>query len=119
MKQARKLKIFTATLFTVALSMATSAMAQTFDGEWRVQIAANSAACGDGTSVSIDINKGQVGSSNMGVAASGRVGDAGNINVTLVSGVKRAAGSGRLGSASGSGTWRGMMCSGTWTAQRI
>jgi hypothetical protein len=52
------------------------------------------------------------------VTASGRVADAGNINVTLASGVKRAVGTGRLSGTSGSGTWRAALCSGTWTAQR-
>jgi hypothetical protein len=51
--------------------------------------------------------------------ASGRVANAGNISVTLTSGMKRAVGSGRLSATTGSGTWRGAMCSGTWTAQRI
>jgi hypothetical protein len=39
--------------------------------------------------------------------------------VTLASGVKRAVGFGRLTTTSGSGTWHGGPCSGTWTAQRI
>jgi hypothetical protein len=51
--------------------------------------------------------------------ASGRVANAGNINVTLTSAMKRAVGSGRLTATSGSGTWRGATCSGTWTAQRM
>jgi len=53
------------------------------------------------------------------VAASGRVADAGNISVTLTSGIKRATGFGHLSGTSGSGTWRGALCSGTWVAQRI
>ena len=53
------------------------------------------------------------------VTASGRVAEAGNISVTLASGLKRAVGLGRLGATSGSGTWRAALCSGTWTAQRI
>jgi len=53
------------------------------------------------------------------MTASGRVAEAGIISVTLVSGIKRAVGSGRLTATSGSGTWRGALCSGTWTAQRI
>ena len=53
------------------------------------------------------------------MSASGRVANVGNISVTLTSGMKRAVGSGRLTATSGSGTWRGAMCSGTWTAQRI
>ena len=48
-----------------------------------------------------------------------RVAEAGSISVTLSSGMKRAVGYGRLTATSGSGTWRGAMCSGTWTAQRI
>jgi hypothetical protein len=51
--------------------------------------------------------------------ATGRVADAGGISVTLTSGIKRAVGSGHLSATSGSGTWRGALCSGTWTAQRI
>ena len=53
------------------------------------------------------------------MTASGRVADAGNISVTLTSGMKRAVGSGQLTATSGSGTWRGALCSGTWTAQRM
>jgi hypothetical protein len=60
-----------------------------------------------------------VASANPQMAASGRVADAGNIRVTLASGMKRATGFGHLTATSVSGTWRGAMCSGTWTAHRI
>ena len=99
--------------------LATPAAAATFDGEWNVQIASTSSVCGGGASVSIGINNGQVASTNAMMTASGRVAEAGNIVVTLVSGIKRATGSGHLSATSGSGTWRGALCSGTWTAQRI
>jgi hypothetical protein len=99
--------------------MATPAAAATFDGEWSVQIASNNSACPSGASVSIGINNGQVASTSSMVTASGRVAEAGSISVTLVSGIKRAVGSGHLTATSGSGTWRGALCSGTWTAQRI
>ncbi len=102
-----------------ALPFAAPASAATFDGAWNVQIASPKAACGDGANVSIDISNGQVASAASGVSASGRVADAGNINVILISGIKRAVGSGHLSGTSGSGVWRGAMCSGTWTAQRI
>ena len=85
----------------------------------RFQIASNHAACPNGASVSIDINNGKVASNDAMMSASGRVADAGSINVTLSSGMKRAVGSGHLSATSGSGTWHGAMCSGTWTAQRI
>jgi hypothetical protein len=66
--------------------------------------------------VAIGISNGQVSSSM--VPASGRVADAGNISVTLASGIKKATGFGHLSGTSGSGTWRGALCSGTWTASR-
>jgi hypothetical protein len=107
------------TLFFAAISIATPAAAATFDGSWNVQIASSNSVCGSGTTVSSGINHGQVESNNAMVTASGRVADAGSISVTLASGSKRAVGFGHLSATSGSGTWRGAMCSGTWTAQRI
>jgi hypothetical protein len=93
--------------------------AATYDGAWNVQITSSNSACGGGTTVSIGINNGQVASNNPLMTASGRVVDAGNISVTLASGMKHAVGFGHLSSTSGAGTWRGALCSGTWTAQRI
>jgi hypothetical protein len=119
MHNFRKPVIATCLLLLVATSVATPAAAATFDGAWNVQIASSNTACPSGTSVSIGINNGQVASNNAMVTASGRVAEAGGINVTLTSGIKRAIGSGHLSATSGSGTWRGAMCSGTWTAQRI
>jgi hypothetical protein len=98
--------------------ISTPAAASTYDGAWNVRIASQNAACPSGTSVSIGINNGQVASKNALVAASGHVADAGSINVTLSSGMKRAVGFGHLSGTSGSGTWHGGLCSGTWTAQR-
>jgi len=119
MERARRISLISRLLLLAALVTAAPAMAATFDGEWNVQIASSNAACSSGTSVAIGINNGQVASSNGMVAASGRVAEAGAINVTLTSGMKRAVGFGRLNGSSGSGTWRAAMCSGTWTAQRI
>ena len=115
----RKAVIAARMLMLAGMSAATPAAAATFDGEWNVQIASTSSACGGGASVSIGINNGQVASTNAMLTASGRVAEAGNIVVTLVSGIKRATGFGHLSATSGSGTWRGALCSGTWTAQRI
>ena len=117
MGQSRKSAI--AACLLAALAVATPATAATFDGEWNVQIASSNTACTSGTSVSIGISNGQVASTNAVVTASGRVAEAGIIQVTLASGMKRAVGSGRLSGTSGSGTWRAALCSGTWTAQRI
>ena len=106
-------------LLLAGLMNTTPAAAATFDGEWSVQIASSNTTCSSGVSVSIGINNGQVASTSAAVTASGRVADAGNISVTLASGLKRAVGLGRLTGTSGSGTWRAALCSGTWTAQRI
>ena len=113
----RKTFIATSIALLGVASLATAASATTFDGEWSVHIASSSSTCGNGQTVSIGISNGQVSSSM--VQASGHVAEAGSISVTLVSGVKRATGFGRLSGTSGSGTWRGTMCSGTWTASRI
>src|ERR1700736_2816434 len=119
MEHFRKTIIATGVLLLLGMSVATLAAAAAFDGEWNVRIASPNTACGGGASVSIGINHGQVASTNAMMTATGRVADAGNISVTLASGMKRAVGSGHLTATSGSGTWRGAMCSGTWTAQRI
>ena len=118
MGQFRKVIVARILLFA-AMSVATPAAAATFDGEWNVQIASTSSVCGGGATVSIGINNGQVASTNALMTASGRVAEAGIISVTLTSGIKRAVGWGHLSATSGSGTWRGALCSGTWTAQRI
>lgn len=104
----------------VAIALpAAQASASTFDGAWNVRIASSSETCGNGATVAIGINNGQIASSSAAVAASGRVADAGVINVTLSTGIKRAVGFGHLSGTSGSGTWRGAMCTGTWTAERM
>ena len=119
MQHFRKTAIATRLLFLLGMSIATPVAAATFDGAWNVQIASSGGACPNGASVPIGINNGQVASNSAMFMASGRVADAGIINVTLTSGIKRAVGSGHLTATSGSGTWHGVMCSGTWTAQRI
>jgi hypothetical protein len=103
----------------VALPLTAEAKAATFDGEWSVRIASSSSQCGDGVTLSIGISNGRIASSETSVRASGHVAEAGIVSVTLSSGIKRAVGYGHLSGSSGSGTWRGTMCSGTWTAQKV
>jgi hypothetical protein len=119
MGQFRNAMIAIRILPLLAMSFATPAAAASFDGEWSVQIASSNSACGKGATVSIGISNGRVASTNAMMSASGRVAEAGSISVTLASGIKRATGFGHLAGTSGSGTWRGPLCSGTWTAQRI
>ena len=119
MGQFRKAMIAIRILSLMAIPFATPAAAAGFDGEWSVQIASSNSACGNGATVSIGISNGHVASTNAMMEASGHVADAGSISVTLANGIKRATGFGHLAGTSGSGTWRGPLCSGTWTAQRI
>ena len=119
MRYFTRIRIITRIALLAITHVATPAAAASFDGQWNVQIASTSSVCGGGASVAIGINNGRVESGNAMVTASGRVADAGSIQVTLVSGIRRAVGSGHLTATSGSGTWRGALCSGTWTAQRI
>ena len=119
MGQFRKAMITIRILSLTAMPFATPAAAAIFDGEWSVQIASSNSACGNGATVSIGISNGHVASTNAMMEASGRVAEAGSISVILASGIKRATGFGHLAGTSGSGTWRGPLCSGTWTAQRI
>ncbi len=118
MTNLRKLVLATRIALFCVLPLATPSAAASFDGSWNVRIASSRSECGDGATVSIGIANGQISGDGM-VQASGRVADAGGISVTLVSGIKRASGFGRLSGTSGSGTWRGALCSGTWTASRI
>jgi hypothetical protein len=118
MAQSCKTLMVTGLLLAAAAPIA-PAHAASYDGQWSVQIASNNVACGNGATVSIGISNGQIASSDASVSAKGRVAEAGEISVTLASGVKRATGSGHLAGSSGSGTWHGSLCSGTWTAQRI
>ena len=112
------LKTFVASQLALGLALpfATPAAASSFDGSWAVHISSSSSACGNGQTVPIGISNGQVSSSL--VSASGRVAEGGNISVSLASGLKKATGFGHLSGTSGSGTWRGALCSGTWTASR-
>jgi hypothetical protein len=108
-------------VLAAAIISISPALASTgYDGHWNVQISSTRASCPSGQSFAIAIDKGHVASAGGMFNASGRVGDGGEISVTLSSGLKRATGLGRLSAASGSGsgTWHGELCSGTWTASR-
>jgi hypothetical protein len=114
-----KILIATQLMFCLGLPLAKPAAAAGFDGAWSVHIASPDSSCGNGATASFDISKGRVASSGGMMTASGRVADSGSISVTLASGIKHATGFGHLSGTSGSGTWHGAMCSGTWTAERI
>jgi hypothetical protein len=112
-------RILIATRFLFLLAIPAAAPASTFDGAWSVRIASSSSACGNGATASIDISHGRVASNDGMMTASGRVAQGGTISVTLVSGMKRAVGFGHLTGTSGSGTWRGALCHGSWKASKL
>ena len=119
MGQLRKTLLGTQLLLCLALPLTEPAAAASFDGEWSVHITSSNASCGDGATASFGISNGRVASTNAAMQASGRVADGGTISVGLMSGIKHAIGYGHLSGSSGSGTWHGMACSGTWTAEKI
>lgn len=96
-----------------------SPAAASYDGTWTVNIVTTKGVCDTGMALPIQISEGRIASALSQIGVTGRVGQGGGITVTVIQGLKRAFGSGKLAEASGSGTWRGGPCSGTWTAQRI
>jgi hypothetical protein len=117
------LKVFKGRVIAGAFAMGTilaaSPAAATFDGAWTVSIVTTRGVCEQGMALPIQINAGRVVSGHSEVSVTGRVAEGGGITVSVIQGLKRAFGSGKLAEAFGSGTWRGGPCSGTWTAQRI
>lgn len=93
------------------------AAAAPFDGSWTVDIATQRGTCKSG-SLPIEVRDGKILSSSPVVSVSGQVGQAGLIRVVVGDGLRKANGSGKLSETSGSGTWNGGLCSGTWVAQR-
>ena len=111
-----------ATVAFASFAIITTCMAPasaSYDGSWTVSIVTTRGVCDPGMALPIQISDGRVASGHSSVGVTGRVAHSGGITVTVIQGIKRAFGIGKLADASGSGTWRGGPCSGTWTAQRI
>ena len=94
-----------------------------FDGNWSVVIETRSGNCTPTLRYPIAISHGIVTNAGENAASvSGRVTPAGAVSVIVQSGGASAAGSGRLGTTSGTGIWRGQgssgICVGTWQAER-
>ena len=104
-------------LAVIGVSMTPAAAS--FDGTWTVNIVTTRGICEGGSGLPILISAGKIASATTEVGVTGRVAEHGGITVTVIQGIKRAFGSGKLADTSGSGTWRGGPCSGTWTATRI
>jgi hypothetical protein len=107
-------------------SIASPTLAQSsfrFDGDWSVVIQTSGGACPSSIRYPVAISHGIVTNAGQSQAAvSGRVTPSGTVRVTVQSGGAWASGSGRLGTTTGTGVWRGQSssgaCAGTWQAER-
>jgi hypothetical protein len=89
-----------------------------FDGSWNVKIVTKRGTCDSGATVPIRVNDGNIASDLSIVKVTGQVSATGNLNVSVGSGMEHANGTGHLTDNSGSGTWKGGLCSGIWTASK-
>ena len=104
-----------------ALSLAATpaaAASSPFDGSWNVKIVTQKGTCDSGATVPIRVTNGSIASDLPVVKVSGQVATNGNLNVNVGHGLEHANGIGRLADTAGSGTWKGGLCSGTWTASK-
>lgn len=105
----------------VALALAGTARAASFDGPWTVVIATQSGNCDAAYSFPLQVSGGRITSSG-GAAMNGRVSGNGGVSVSISSGGSSGKASGRLFGSSGSGRWSGILsgarCSGRWEASR-
>jgi hypothetical protein len=90
-----------------------------FDGKWSVVVVTTKGDCDRAYRYPIAI-RGEtlVNAGDAAFDISGRVQGNGAIAVKISYGDKSAQGSGRLSGTSGTGSWVGGSCAGTWTAER-
>src|ERR1700691_1375147 len=110
----------TAIICFVALAPAANARSA-YDGSWDLVFVTKQGACDPTYNFTVNISNGVVTHPNL-VRFRGYVAKSGAVRASVTVQDKYAAGSGRLSSATGRGTWRGFAgaarCSGYWTAQR-
>ena len=104
------------------LLVAASADAGTsYDGSWNITFVTQSGDCNPTYNYAVNIENGVITSPNVGTF-SGNVTTSGAVRASVSVQEKHASGSGKLGRASGRGTWTGYSgdgrCAGSWTAQR-
>ena len=95
-----------------------AASSEPFDGSWSVKIVTQKGTCDSGATVPIRVTNGSIASDLSVVKVSGQVAANGNLSVNVGHGLEHANGVGRLTETAGSGTWKGGMCSGIWTASK-
>jgi hypothetical protein len=117
---SRTQKFVVAGMATALLAGAAVAHAKgNYDGNWSVLIVTDKGPCDRAYRYPVRIANGAVGyGGQASFTVSGRVQANGAIQVTVSRGNQSARGTGRLNGASGSGSWRGGECAGTWTAEK-
>jgi hypothetical protein len=118
--QAFGLRAMAAVVLATAVFGAATASkaASAYDGNWRVTIRGSGSDCRT-THVPLRIENGAVGYNGyLPANVSGSVGGNGAVRVSVSGGGQQANASGHLSGNSGSGTWRGGNCSGSWSASR-
>jgi hypothetical protein len=90
-----------------------------FDGLWSVSIVTKKGDCIASYRYPMLISNGVLANGGaIAIDVHGRVGPGGDVTVKVSSGDKSATGHGRLAGNAGGGSWSGMSCSGSWTAER-
>ena len=107
---------------TAFVAMTCAAQARSaYDGSWDLAFITQQGACDPSYNFTVNVNNGIVTHPNL-VRFKGYVAKSGAVRASVTVQDKYAAGTGRLSSATGRGTWRGYAgssrCSGYWTAQR-
>ena len=118
--------LFAAAAVAAAIALAGAAHAASsaaHDGAWKVTIITQAGNCDPAYSYPVRVSGGQVSYAGDGsFNISGKVADAGAVNVSISRGDQRANASGKLSGDSGAGQWSGKSasstCSGRWEAVR-
>jgi hypothetical protein len=117
----KNLLLITTAVLSLVASTALAQARSTYDGSWDLLFVTKRGACDPTHSFSVNISNGVVTHPNL-VRFRGYVARSGAVRASVTVQERYAAGSGRLVSNSGHGTWSGYSgtarCSGYWTAQR-
>ena len=109
-----------ALLFSAATASLSHAQTP-FDGQWSVEIVANSSACALAYAVPIQVEDGNISfAGGSGAIADGKVSSDGALRVQLTASDVVVKATGALADRNGLGKWSSaaLKCEGTWTARK-
>ena len=118
-KILRNFVIGAGALIAALTAAAPAGSTPSFDGLWSVVIVTEKGSCDRAYRYPIRIHNGAVLNEGSSPATiNGKVAGNGAVTVTVSAGNQSAIGSGRLAGTSGTGSWKGGVCSGSWQAER-